>query len=77
MLLVFYTSFFLFSHYIVAADLTVDLGYATFQGTALNNGISQWLGMRYAAPPVGNLRFAAPQDPPEDSTLQLANKVRL
>ncbi|KAL1965967.1 hypothetical protein VTN77DRAFT_4907 [Rasamsonia byssochlamydoides] len=48
----------------VTADTVVHLGYASYRGTALPNGISQWLGMRYAAPPVGNLRFAAPQDPP-------------
>lgn len=77
MVLLFYTSFLLLSSVIVAVDLTVDLGYATYQGVALNNGISQWLGMRYAAPPIGDLRFAAPQDPPQNSTVQLASKVSL
>jgi carboxylesterase type B len=28
--------------------------------------------VRYAAPPLGNLRFAAPQIPSENSTVQLA-----
>ncbi|KAK8075012.1 cholinesterase [Apiospora hydei] len=27
------------------------------------DGTTRWLGMRYAAPPVGDLRFEAPQDP--------------
>ncbi|KAA8642211.1 hypothetical protein EYZ11_007464 [Aspergillus tanneri] len=41
----------------------VDLGYARYRGLPRPDGIVQWLGMRYAAPPVGPLRFAAPQDP--------------
>ena len=55
----------------------VDLGYSAYQGNTQSNGVSQWLGIRYAAPPTGDLRFAAPQDPIEDSTLQEANKVCL
>lgn len=42
---------------------TVGLDYATYRGTQLHNGITQWLGLRYAAPPVGPLRFEAPRDP--------------
>ncbi|KAJ7589883.1 Alpha/Beta hydrolase protein [Mycena floridula] len=41
----------------------VDLGYARYQGTfdsASNN--THFLGMRYAAPPLGPLRFLAPQN---------------
>jgi carboxylesterase type B len=53
----------------------VDLGYTKYQGVPLANGITQWLGMRYAAPPVGNLRFRAPQDPIVDLTLRQANQV--
>lgn len=29
----------------------VDLGYAQYEGTTLNTGVNQFLGMRYAAPP--------------------------
>lgn len=58
-----------------AAASVVELDYAAFQGTALSNGVTQWLGMRYAAPPTGDLRFAAPQDPPKINGLQHANKV--
>ena len=58
-----------------AVNPLVDLGYSRFQGTALPNGISQWLGIRYAAPPLGNLRFRAPQDPLQNRTLQVADQV--
>ncbi|KAK7963359.1 triacylglycerol [Apiospora saccharicola] len=47
-----------------AVDPLVDLKYTKLQGTPLGNGATQWLGVRYAAPPIGDLRFAAPIDPP-------------
>ena len=59
-----------------AVDPLVDLGYTKYQGTKLNNGITQWLGMRYAAPPVGDLRFRAPVDPPKNLTVQSGMTVR-
>lgn len=55
--------------------LAVDLGYSTYQGASLGNGISQWLGIRYAAAPVGDLRFRVPEDPRANSTLQIADTV--
>ncbi|KAF7335628.1 COesterase domain-containing protein [Mycena venus] len=51
----------------------VDVGYAQYQGfvdTATN--ITQFLGIRYAAPPIGDLRFRAPQHPANETGLQLA-----
>lgn len=48
---------------VTAIDSCVHLGYSSYNGVALPNGVTQWLGIRYAAPPLGNLRFAAPQDP--------------
>jgi acetylcholinesterase len=33
----------------------VDLGYSEYQGTVLGNGVNEYLGIRYAAPPIGNL----------------------
>ncbi|OAF57595.1 hypothetical protein VC83_05716 [Pseudogymnoascus destructans] len=51
----------------------VDLGYSSYQGTSLENGVSRWLGIRYAAPPVGDLRFRAPRDPLKTTTLQKAD----
>lgn len=55
--------------------LYVDLGYSRYSGNSFKDGTTQWLGMRYAAPPVGNLRFAAPQDPLRNNTIQAANGV--
>ena len=57
-------------------ETTVDLTYTKYVGTELGNGVSQWLGLRYAAPPVGALRFAPPQDPPVYAEPQPANNVR-
>ncbi|KAK3382748.1 Alpha/Beta hydrolase protein [Lasiosphaeria ovina] len=52
----------------------VNLTYSTYIGQPLVSGITQWLGIRYAAPPVGNLRFEPPRDPPSIPTPQQANK---
>lgn len=59
----------------LAVDPLVDLGYTQYQGTALSNGVSQWLGMRFAAPPTGDLRFSAPADPSSNDTVQTADTV--
>ncbi|KAF7424781.1 hypothetical protein PC9H_010092 [Pleurotus ostreatus] len=43
----------------------VDVGNAQYQGTVSpQTNISTYLGIRYAAAPVGGLRFRAPQSPP-------------
>jgi hypothetical protein len=55
--------------------LRVDLGYSQYQGTNAANGVSQWLGIRYAAPPVGDLRFRAAADPLVNNTVQIADAV--
>ncbi|KAK0632745.1 Alpha/Beta hydrolase protein [Immersiella caudata] len=44
-------------------------------GRPLPIGVTQWLGIRYAAPPVGDLRFAPPQDPANDPEPKQANEV--
>jgi hypothetical protein len=54
----------------------VDLGYSRYQGISLCSGVNQFLGMRYAAPPLGKLRFRAPKLPLWTSGLQSAVKVR-
>lgn len=56
---------------------TVNLGYSHYEGTALSAGVNQFLGIRYAAPPVGNLRFRAPQDPLHQDGVQDAKEVRI
>ena len=45
-----------------AADsCTVKTRYGTFNGFVDENGVKTWLGIPYAKPPVGNLRWQAPQ----------------
>ena len=45
------------------ADLTVRVKQGILKGTT-ENGINVWKGIRYAQPPVGHLRFKAPQPLP-------------
>jgi acetylcholinesterase len=54
---------------------TVDLGYSQYQGKTLSSGVNQFLGMRFAAPPVGDLRFRAPAEPLKSTGLQNATAV--
>jgi hypothetical protein len=61
--------------YVLALSSKVSLDYATYQGTAGLDGITRFLGMQYAAPPIGDLRWKAPQDPTETTTAQSAAKV--
>lgn len=62
---------------IEAVDATVNLNYSTYIGTAQTGGtgVTEWLGIRFAAPPLGNLRFRRPQDPLVVSAPQPANQV--
>ncbi|KAK5124994.1 hypothetical protein LTR85_001184 [Meristemomyces frigidus] len=44
--------------------LEVDLGYEVYEGYSnASFGLNTWLGIRYAAPPVGENRWRAPQQP--------------
>ena len=71
MLLVYYFST------VLAVGRTVHLDYASYSGTPSSNGVTKWLGMRYAAPPTENLRFAAPEDPLRVSGVHPAIQVSL
>ncbi|KAJ7227676.1 Alpha/Beta hydrolase protein [Mycena rebaudengoi] len=52
---------------------TVNLGYAEYQGTVNSViNITNFLGIRYAAAPLGELRFRSPQPPANVSGVQLA-----
>lgn len=56
-------------------DPIVDLGYAKYKGTTLSSSINQYLGIRFAAAPLGDLRFRAPTDPAIVSGVQEAKEV--
>ncbi|KAL1634830.1 hypothetical protein SLS58_010513 [Diplodia intermedia] len=58
-----FTLFALLAVEVAAVDPLVKLSYASYRGTPLGCGVTQWMGLPYAAPPVGDLRFAAPRDP--------------
>lgn len=44
----------------VSFPLDVHLRSGTFRGVSTDSGIEKWLGIRFAQPPVGSLRFKAP-----------------
>ncbi len=44
-----------------ADDCTAKTRYGTFKGFVDENGVKTWLGIPYAQPPVGKLRWHAPQ----------------
>ncbi|KAJ7645150.1 Alpha/Beta hydrolase protein [Mycena polygramma] len=53
----------------------VDLGYSQYQGSVdTSSNITSFLGIRYAAAPVGDLRFRAPQPPANITGLQDATR---
>ncbi|PBP20138.1 alpha/beta-hydrolase [Diplocarpon rosae] len=57
-----------------AVNPLVDLGYAKYQGKTLENGVNEWRSVRFAAPPTGARRFAAPKAPLKENSTQDATK---
>ncbi|KAH9481796.1 putative secreted lipase [Psilocybe cubensis] len=62
----------------VGAPPIIDLGYAQYQGTVVQDKVTnathtQFLGIRYAAPPTGAARFQAPALPATTPGVQQAN----
>ncbi|KAI0029565.1 alpha/beta-hydrolase [Vararia minispora EC-137] len=52
---------------------SVNLGYAVYQtDLELDEGVTSFLGIRFAAPPTGELRFRAPQLPSKEPGIQNA-----
>ena len=53
----------------------VDLGYAAYEGSfdPVSN-VTQFLGVRYAAPPTGENRWRPPQPPSHEEGIMKANE---
>ncbi|KAK3949756.1 Alpha/Beta hydrolase protein [Pseudoneurospora amorphoporcata] len=52
----------------------VNLAYTSYEGIRLSNGVNAFLGMRYAAPPLEDLRWRAPIEPEKTDTVEKANQ---
>lgn len=63
--------------YAIKYTHVVDLGYSKYRGFKGSNCVSQWLGMRYAAPPLGSLRFRVAQDPLNTTDIQAVVEVSI
>ncbi|KAJ7132220.1 Alpha/Beta hydrolase protein [Mycena epipterygia] len=55
------------------AETVVKLSYGPFQGTVVGN-VTQFLGIPFAQPPVGDLRFREPRDPIKFNSFRMADK---
>lgn len=63
--------------YVSEAPPTVTLDYATYEGVRNGTGVDVYYSIRYAAPPLGDLRFRAPQDPEQETEVQKATTVSM
>ncbi|KAK4245812.1 hypothetical protein C7999DRAFT_42707 [Corynascus novoguineensis] len=56
------------------SSLVVDLGYAMYRGQHNKTiGLNSWKGIRYAAPPTGNLRWLPPKGLPPKKKAPVTN----
>lgn len=53
----------------------VDLGYSKYQGNVLESNIHEYLGIRYAKAPTGDLRWKAPEEPESTTGTLKAQEV--
>ena len=67
--------YFLLKHYQEYPQPEIHLDYASYRGLTLHHNVNQYLGMRFAAPPLDNLRWRAPRDPPKEEHVQDASEV--
>ncbi len=58
-------------------SVVVDLGYTRYAGTQLSSGLNEFLGMRYAAAPTGDLRWRAPVEPLQTNATEQATTVSM
>ncbi|ORY61476.1 Alpha/Beta hydrolase protein [Pseudomassariella vexata] len=58
----------------VATGPTVNLGYSIYEGVRLAAGVDQYLGMRFAQAPLGDLRFRMPENPVSTNATQSASQ---
>jgi carboxylesterase type B len=65
-----------FQPYPVTGVPRVDLNYTKYVGRQLANGVNEFLGMRYAAAPLGNLRWRAPVEPRRTNSVEAALKFQ-
>lgn len=52
----------------------VNLTYTSYEGIRFSNRVNAFLGMRYAAPPLGDLRWRAPIEPRRTATVEKADQ---
>lgn len=53
----------------------VDLNYTRYEGLRVGHKVNAFLGMRYAAAPLGDLRWRAPVEPPLTEGIQKADQL--